>query len=275
MGGAPLNAALVAHAVGQPFGLAGQMVSRVGTDELGDQIVAALQARDVDTSTIQRDDSLATGTVQVEMVDGEPNYEIVRHVAWDNLQWNTQLAELASHCAGITFGTLAQRSATSRQTIQQFLAAAQQAFKLFDVNLRGDFHDAEGIRQGCQLANAIKLNRDELDVIAKYLELPEDDQVDALRQQYDLQAVILTHGSRGTELITQQGRFRGEVPSFAPQPGSDPVGAGDACGATCLIGFVKQWPAEQIVARANRVGAYVASRQGATPQFDAAELLNL
>jgi len=284
MGGAPLNAALVAHALGAPWGLAGQMVSRVGPDDLGQQIVATLRRRELDTSSIQHDPTHPTGTVQIELIDGEPNYEFVPNVAWDHLQWSPAVEQLATQTAGVTFGTLGQRAAISRTTIQRFLAACPAAIKFFDVNLRGDFYSADVLRASCQLADAVKLNEEELHVVTNLLglsdeqlpdeKLPEADMAIRLMDHFQLRAVVLTHGSQGTELITARGRFTGPVPKFAPEADSDPVGAGDACGATCLLGLIQDWPEEQIVTRANRVGAFVASRRGATPQLDAAALLS-
>jgi fructokinase len=283
LGGAPLNAALAAHALGRPLGIRGQMVSRVGDDPLGKQILATLSDRDVDTSSIQIDPQHPTGTVQVEMVEGEPRYEIIRDVAWDYLQWNETLQELAARASGITFGSLAQRHPDTRHTIREFLQRARSAVKLFDVNLRGDFYDAEVIEASCHLADAIKLNAAELEIVCQLLQLENDATAHqqpsvtaaALRERFALRTVILTHGSHGTELITEAGSHTAPVPRFEPTAESDPVGAGDACGATCLLGMVLDWSPPQIVERANRVGAYVASRKGATPPLDANELLQV
>lgn len=273
MGGAPLNATLIAHLIGRQFGLDATIVSRIGRDPLGDRLVETLRSRGLDGAYLQIDPNAPTGRVRVEMVDGEPRYEIIRNVAWDSLAWNDALATLAPRAAGVTFGTLGQRSQTSRETIQRFLEAAHHAVRLFDVNLRQSFYDADVLRRSCELAHAIKLNSDELRVVAEQLSLGDGNPVESLRRQFDLRAVVLTHGARGTELITDEGSFRGAVPRFPAEPGADPVGAGDACGAACLVGFVLGWPPQRIVTAANRVGAYVASRRGATPAFDGQQVL--
>ena len=281
LGGAPLNAVLVAHALGESLGLRGQMVSRVGSDALGSELISSLQSRGLVTDSVQVDAAHATGTVQVTLVDGEPEYDIITDVAWDHIEWSDSLAELATQAVGVTFGTLAQRSHRSMQTIQKFLAEATNATRLFDVNLRGDDYTPEVLRSSCRLATAMKLNRGELEIVSEALGIPaslETDRVAAdlaetLRQEFELRAVILTHGKRGTQLITDAGAFTAEVPHFPAQPGSDPVGAGDACGATCLLGLVLDWEPQQIVQRANRVGAFVASQQGATPSLNPEQLL--
>lgn len=274
MGGAPLNATLIAHCIGSEFGLGAAIVSRVGRDALGERLIQTLHERGLESGYLQIDPHAPTGRVRVQMVDGEPQYEIVQHVAWDQLAWNDAIAALAPQAAGVTFGTLAQRHATSRETIQRFLQSATGAIRLFDVNLRQSFYDADILRRSCELAHAIKLNTEELRIVADQLRLTADDPVDALRRQFDLRAVILTHGSQGTELLTADGSFRAPVPKFPPQEGADPVGAGDACGAACLVGLVLGWSPDRIVTAANRVGAYVASRRGATPTFNSQEILN-
>lgn len=273
LGGAPLNATLVAHSLGQNLNLSGQMVSRIGYDDLGREILNTLEARRIDTSTIQIDKTSPTGRVNVEMRDGEPHYEIIQGVAWDNIQWDDTLENLAPQAAGVTFGTLAQRSSTSRETIQRFLQQATNGVKLFDVNLRQNYFSADVLQASCKLADAVKLNKDELAVVADHLQLDKTNPAKSLLESYNLHALILTHGQKGTELIMSDGTWTAPVPSFPKEPGSDPVGAGDACGATCLVGLVLGWSPEKIVKNANRVGAYVASRQGATPEIDAKQLL--
>lgn len=273
LGGAPLNATLVAHALGTDFQLRGQMVSRVGQDDLGRQIDETLQQRKVDTSTIQIDPTAPTGRVNVQLFNGQPEYDIIENVAWDYIEWNDRIAKIAHQAAGVTFGTLAQRNPTSRETIWKFLETASSAIRFFDVNLRQKFFSTEILKTSCELANAVKLNKEELAVVSQHLQLNAADPGQHLLESYNLRAIVLTHGEKGTELITAAGRFKGPVPNYTPEEGSDPVGAGDACGATCLLGLILNWPPERIVNNANRVGAFVASRKGATPQIDACSLL--
>jgi fructokinase len=273
LGGAPLNATLVAHAIGSKFGLSGQMISRIGRDALGEQVIAALAERGLDVSTLQIDPSLPTGRVQVQLVEGQPEYQILENVAWDQIDWDENLEVCADKASGISFGTLAQRSPHSRETIWRFLQASPNAVRFFDVNLRQSFFSAEVLRKSCELATAVKLNNEELAVVGEHLKLDSADPISHLMNAFHLQAIVLTHGEKGTELITQAGRFRGDVPQFPREDGCDPVGAGDACGATCLVGLILGWTPQRIVDNANRVGAFVASRKGATPEINADDLL--
>lgn len=267
LGGAPLNAAAIAHQLGRRYGVEGVVVSRVGDDALGERLRSELTARGMRTDGLQRDLYHPTGRVLVQMHAGEPQYEIVRDVAWDFLEWDDALQQLAARCGGVTFGTLAQRSDTARQTIQRFLHDASRAFRLFDVNFRQRFYSADVVREGCERAEAIKLNTGELFEVARLLEMdePREQLAAAIARRFELRAVILTHGAEGTELIVDGQSYRAMVPKYTPEEKADPVGAGDACGAVCLTGLMLAWPPEQIVAAANRVAAYVASRNGATP----------
>lgn len=277
LGGAPLNATLIAALLGEKLGFRAQLVTRVGRDSLGERILDELRSRGIASDSVQLDPIHPTGRVNVTMVDNQPQYDIQTGVAWDHLQWSPELLALASRSAAITFGSLAQRNLRSRTTIRQFLQAAPQAIRLFDVNLRQHYFDAEIVRTSCQLASAVKLNVDELRTLRPLLALPNHDQPTLIAQHllraFDLQAVILTHGQEGTELITAAGSFRGNVPSFTPEPNADPVGAGDACGAACVIGLYLGWAPQEIVSLANHCGAVIASRAGATPRLDPSILI--
>jgi fructokinase len=272
LGGAPLNATLVAALLGEKLGFKAQLVTRVGQDTMGEHILHELRSRGLASDSVQLDPLHPTGRVNVTMLDSQPQYDIQSDVAWDYLQWTPELLVLASRSAAITFGSLAQRSPQSRNTIRQFLQAAPQAIRLFDVNLRQHYFDAEIVRTSCQLASAVKLNVDELLTLRPLLALPDHDHPTLIARNllhaFNLQAVILTHGEQGTELITPAGSFRSNVPSFPPEPNADPVGAGDACGAACVIGLYLGWTPQEIVTLANHCGAIIASRAGATPRLD-------
>ncbi len=276
LGGAPLNATLVAHQLAQalqcgpdPDRLSGQMVSRVGRDDLGTVVLKTLHNRGLETGTIQEDATQPTGRVLVEMVAGEPSYEILAPAAWDFIQWDQAIEDLVPQTKAVLFGSLGQRNPVSRATIQRFLQSTPHAIRLFDVNLRQHFFDAQTLQQSCALANVLKLNEEELGTIAALLEIEAKDVAFRLRDRFEFAAIILTHGIKGTELITESGSFTGFVPKFSAEEGADPVGAGDACAATCLLGILSGWDPQKIVDSANTVGAYVASRRGATPEIPA------
>ncbi len=260
-GGAPANVACHAAALGADAA----MVSSVGTDDLGDRALAALVERGVDTSAVARSAQYPTGTVQVHLsADGQPSYEITRHVAWDYIPWTSQVEKLAARADAVCFGSLAQRSETARATIRRFLEATRpDCLRVFDVNLRQNFYNDEILRESLKLANALKLNDEETPVVARAcFGEPMDDPIDRLADQFDLRLVALTLGSKGAILASGGERHQQPAPKAEVV---DTVGAGDSFTAAMIQGTLAGWPLAEIAARATAVAAYVCSQSGATP----------
>lgn len=278
LGGAPLNVAFHAHQLCSTSGGRGVVASRAGIDDLGRQLLSELRTCGLTTDYVQIDESHPTGRVDITLRHGEPTYNFLADVAWDHLEWTPQWRQLAETCHAVVFGTLAQRCPTSRATVQRFVETARQAIRLFDVNLRVNFFDADSLRRGAELATAIKLNADELPIVLRLLGLVDDVTDSALRDEPSggsrllrafaptgLRTVVVTRGEQGTELLTTAGSVRGPVAKFERHPQADNVGAGDACSAGLLWGWLNGWPSERTVTLANRLGAFVASQPGATP----------
>lgn len=270
LGGAPLNVAVQAHQLVAAVGGRGVVVSRVGRDEPGGRLLAELAARGMPTDAVQVDDTHPTGRVVVSALGAEVEYRIADDVAWDHLEFSDPLRALAGTCAAVCFGTLGQRGPRSRATIVQFLRHANRAVRLFDVNLRPGASPDDLIRESCALATVVKLNSGELPRVAAALGLPagsgsQDAQAGALRERFALDAVVLTRGAAGTALYSADGKTEGRPVSDPPHPAADAVGAGDACAAGFLVGRLLGWPAGRVVALADALGSYVASRPGATP----------
>lgn len=265
LGGAPVNFAV--HA-GQLIAGNGRAIaiSRVGRDPLGREIRAALTSFGLDDSFLQEDADRPTGEVLVSVSDaGDPSYEILCNVAWDAIEYTDDLGRLAASCDAVCFGTLAQRSERSRQSIQQFASDARSAWRLFDINLRQHFYDASILERGFALATAAKLNQDELIAVARLFQLEPDPQV--IRRRFALEHLIYTRGERGTVICADAGVYEGTPARFERQPDADSVGAGDACAAAVTIGILSRWPLQQVADFANQVGAYVASRAGGAPKL--------
>ena len=273
LGGAPLNVAVMAHQLLVPTDGRGAVVSRIGWDEDGDAIIRELAARRMTTSYLQPDDQHPTGSVQVTVCDGEPEYEIVGNSAWDFIEVTDQSRKLASRCGAVCFGTLAQRSESSRNAIREFLTAASRAIRLFDVNLRQSYYSAALIVDSLKMATWAKMNRQELVTIAELLDLkPRGGETDstigllrALLSQFPLDGVALTLGRRGLVIQTRLGLFDAKPISISPAENADFVGAGDAAAAGLLVGLLRDWPMNRVAALANEMGAFVASQCGATP----------
>jgi fructokinase len=173
-------------------------------------------------------------------------------------------------CDAVCFGTLAQRSRQSRETIWRLLDAARGAMLLFDVNLRLGFYDRESLVESCRRATFVKLNELELPIVAEMLDLSPGPPLAKLSQlftKFRVRGAVLTRGERGTLLATPDHVFDPPPAAYPAAPNSDAVGAGDACTAGVLVGTLLGWSGERIASFANHLGAYVASQPGATPRL--------
>lgn len=272
LGGAPLNAACHMHQLLASRGGAGVVASRVGIDDLGREVDSELLRRGMTLEYLQHDSIHPTSTVSVSLAAGQPTYTFASDIAWDHLEFTPAWQSLASECTAVCFGTLAQRTAASRQAIWQFLDRARGARRMFDVNLRQGFYDQESLIEGCRRATIVKLNEEELPVVAGALSLPSGApvyQLSQLRARLELEAVVYTRGARGTMLVLADKVVSPQAVSFPSAPHADAVGAGDACTAAILVGFAYEMPPDRIAELANRLGAYVASQPGATPNLPA------
>jgi len=272
LGGAPCNFAYHASQAGcESF-----VVSAIGTDASGDEILAKLDALELDKGYIQRTHDYPTGTVTVTVdANGIPTYIIHENVAWDNIEWNPPLEILAKSMDAVCFGSLAQRSTVSKHTILKFLKATRtDCLRIFDINLRQAFYATDTIIQSLVLANILKLNEDELPVVADLLGLQgdEDQLLAQLINQFDLGLVALTKGGNGSILQTAETRSFMEVPKVKI---ADTVGAGDSFTAIMVAGLLKKVELKKIHETATRVAAFVCTQQGATPKLSPLELATL
>jgi len=263
LGGAPANFAYISNLLGNE----GIVASRVGNDDLGDAAVRQLSAIGVNTGSIQRDASHATGTVRVEVDHaGQPKFEIGESVAWDFLEWTSSWQTLAAEADAICFGSLAQRAETSRTTIRKFLGATRNdAVRVFDVNLRQAFYSREVLAESMQAADIVKLNHEELPRIMELFGIPQREEIaaaDALAEQHHLKLICVTRGCRGSLLIREGSRD--EHPGYQVRV-ADTVGAGDAFTAGLVREYLRGTSLRVMNETANRVGAWVASQVGAMP----------
>jgi len=263
-GGAPANVASHAAALGAEA----WMVSSVGADDLGDRALAVMKEHGVRTDAVQQSRDRPTGTVQVEVDgQGQPRYRIAEGVAWDGLAWSDDLASLAARSDAVCFGTLAERSVPTRETIGRFLEHTRpDCLRVLDVNLRQAFYDDERLRASLDRANVLKLNDEELPVVARACGAGGDaDEAGLLRQVLDdgdLKVVALTRGSRGARLLAGDGAVdvSGEAVTVR-----DTVGAGDAFTAALILGLLEGRDLEAIGRACCRVAGYVCTQAGAVP----------
>lgn len=266
LGGAPLNFACSCAELGQSHAQV-FLASSVGNDELGDRALDLLKQHGVSISHTQTD-SHPTGQVLVQLDDaGVASYRFAENSAWDHLSWNSQLENLAADCDAVCFGTLGQRSQQSRDMIHRFVAAtSDDSLCILDVNLRAPFFDDDVIRESLVLANVLKLNDDELPLLARLIGATGT-QVEMMQQlavAFQLRCVALTRGSSGAILVCGDtvSDLNGEAVEVA-----DTVGAGDAFTAAMTLGLLTNRTASDVNRHAIAVAAYVCSQSGATMRF--------
>jgi len=263
-GGAPANFAYHAKAMGADA----HVVSAVGDDELGREILGRLDRLGLGRDCVAVDAEHPTGTVSVALDEhGKPDFTIHTGVAWDFIPDMPGLVELAGRTDAVCFGSLAQRSDVSRATIRRFLdATGDGCLRVFDINLRQHYFNAEVIAESLGRADVLKLNDDELPVVAELLSLPADEGrfMDAVLRQHELTLVALTKGANGSVLRSRDGTSA--VPGTRVNV-ADTVGAGDAFTAAVVMGLLAGRELDAIHNRANDVAAYVCTRPGATPDL--------
>lgn len=263
IGGAPAN---FAYHVSQ-FGLNSCVVSAVGNDALGDEIVNNLTEKGLNLNIARV--PFKTGTVQVEMDDvGVPQYVINENVAWDNIPFTPELEELAKNTKAVCFGSLSQRCPVSRNTIHRFLDAMpddDDRLRVFDINLRQGFYSEEIISDSISRCNILKINDEELVTVSRIFGYPGinlKDKCWILLGKYNLKMLILTCGVNGSYVFTP-----GSI-SFLPTPVvkvEDTVGAGDSFTAAFVSSILKGCPIKEAHNRAVQTSAYVCTQSGAMP----------
>lgn len=264
LGGAPTNFAYHSHVLG----VEGVVASCVGEDELGKEIIESLTGLGLSMDYIAIDGEHATGTVTVEVdSEGKPEYTIHEDAAWDFIPSSPELLELAAKADAVCFGSLSQRSATSQETVRQFLDATHSGcIRVYDINLRQNYYSKEIIDDMLKRAEVLKLNDDELGVVASLLGISGDDNavLGSILKRYGLLLIVLTMGGDGSLLLAD-----GEIStcqSFDPVEIADTVGAGDAFTAAVVTGLLHGKKLDEINKFANRLAGFVCTQKGATPK---------
>lgn len=264
LGGAPANFAYAATQMGND----GIVASRVGRDFDARDILRDLKEKGVNVSHVQTDAEHSTGTVKVALVNNQPDYDIAENAAWDFVQLSDDWQNLAGICDAVCFGTLAQRNRTARRTIRNFVKLTKpECLRIFDVNLRQNYFSDEILEASFDLAGVVKMNHEELPRIVKILSLSGSNDIERaknLREKFDLQTICVTRGGRGSLLVTEKeiSETEGVKVEIA-----DTIGAGDAFTAALAHGLLRGWNLHAINEKANRIGAFVASKHGAMPHF--------
>lgn len=269
LGGAPANFTVMAGRLGNHAAI----LSRIGRDDLGRNAMKVLDPLPVDTSHLQIDSSHETGRVTVTLNHGQAGYVFHEPVAWDALELSDDWVQMAERADALCFGSLAQRSLESRQTIQTLAAQTSSAcVRVFDVNLRAPFYSGEAVQESLELATVVKMNDAEVPVVLALLGLQDDVERGSTRLRLGaerllaefptLQMVAVTCGGLGSLLVTRDEWH--EHPGIPVQV-ADTIGAGDAFTAALTHYLLRGADLATLNEAGNRWGAWVASQSGAMP----------
>ena len=262
LGGAPAN---FAYHAGQ-FGLETIAISALGEDALAEETIEALKEHGL--NYLMPRVPYPTGTVQVTLAEGGiPTYEIKEGVAWDNIPYTDEMAEIAKNARAVCFGSLAQRNAVSRENIRKFLAdTPADCLKICDINLRQQFYSKEVLEDSFRLCNILKINDEELVVVNRmfgYDGLDMRQTCEKMVQDYGLKMLVLTCGTNGSYVFTNDG-----LTSFQDTPKvkvADTVGAGDSFTGSFCACILNGKPVQEAHKTAVQVSAFVCTQNGAMP----------
>ena len=284
LGGAPANFAFHAALLGAET----VAISAIGNDALGDEILQELEGKGL-RFVLPRVEQ-ETGTVQVTLdSEGIPSYEIKTNVAWDNIPFSTEIRQLAEKCCCVCFGSLAQRSEVSRNTIRAFLRhTPKECLKIFDINLRQQFYTTDIIQESLEACNVLKINDEELDIVAGLFGFPDsltpnpspkgegeaygyEDKCRRLLEGYGLDMLILTCGVNGSYVFAPNQTSFMETPKVEV---ADTVGAGDSFTGAFAASILAGQTIEEAHRLAVEVSAYICTQKGAMHKFEMKKIRN-
>jgi fructokinase len=263
LGGAPLNVAL--HC--RRFGADARLVARIGCDDAGDAALRWMEAEGLSPRNVQRDTERPTGAATVVDSPEGPAFVIAQDVAWQRIE-ATPGASAAARCAdAIYFGTLAQSTLNGQSAVRSLVAAAPEAsWKVFDPNIRRTLGVESILLEGLRLANALKVNDGEFQLLSEMLDLrgSAEDRVTELCRRFALRCVALTSGAKGSLVWLDGVALQAGAPEVEV---CDTVGAGDAFAAALCVGLLVGASLQAMSEAATRLAGEVCTRRGATPRL--------
>lgn len=261
-GGAPFNVAYNLF----KMGIDTKMLSRIGNDTLGQQLLNQIDQWGITTDFIQVDRERPTGTVLANFDEhGEAQYEIVKEVAWDYIEVLPKHKELIQNSKAFVFGSLIARNEVSKKTLLELLEHSK--FRIFDVNFRPPFIDFDFIKELLHKADLVKMNKAELRTILEFLGedyIDEDTSIRHLQNYFDLNEIILTKGSKGARYFVGSTSYN--FPAVHIEI-ADTVGSGDSFLAGFLSKRIQGRSPEEIMKQATSLGAFITSKSGACPDY--------
>lgn len=262
LGGAPANVAYHANQLGAES----YIVSAVGKDKLGNEIISRLSTKGINLLINQI--VYPTGTVKVTLDKmGVPNFVITKDVAWDYIELTNESINLAKQLDAVCFGSLAQRNEVSNKAISEFIKLVpENALKIFDINLRQNLYSKELIHESLLMSNILKINDDELLIVGELFGWEGDDEFlcRKLLDTYQLKLLAYTCGTKGSYL------YRKNEKSFMKTPVvtvKDTIGAGDSFTASLMVSLLSGKLLGECHAMAVKVSAFVCENNGAMPEY--------
>lgn len=264
VGGAPFNVA--AHL--SMLGSASQIISRIGEDKIGDEILEAALHHSVEPIYIQRDDKVQTGRVLVTLDQGGiPSYEIESPAAWDYITATEENKKLIEGSSGLVYGTLALRNDVSRYALMELLKLSP--LNICDLNIRQEFYSADLITALLRHTDILKINDEEADLIQALYDIKSDQLYTQLAETFSIDVVIKTLGGKGAEVWSAGQVIKGAPIAIEVK---DTVGSGDAFLAAFIHNYIQNNTLQYCIDAACKLGAYVATQSGAIPRYDINEL---
>lgn len=261
-GGAPFNVAYNLDKMGVEV----HMISKVGNDKLGNELLNQIQNWNISTDFIQIDNEKPTGTVIANFDEyGEAHYDIVNDIAWDYININQEQKELIQNSEAFVFGSLIARNEVSKNTLLELIELSK--FRVFDVNFRPPFIDFDLIKVLLQKAHLVKMNKAELRTIIEFLGeeyIDEDNSIKHIQKHFDLNEIVLTKGSKGARYFVGDKSYNFSAVSIEV---NDTVGSGDSFLAGFLSKRIQGKSPEEIMKQAVSLGAFITSKLGACPDY--------
>jgi fructokinase len=262
IGGAPLNVGLRLASLG----IETQIISRIGQDAKGKELIDFIERNDVSTAFIQTDSHFSTGEVTVKLDEkGSASYTINYPVAWDKIEATPEAHDIVSSSDAVVFGSLVCRDTASYQSLLSLLNVAK--YKIFDVNLRAPFYTKELLSDLMNKADFIKFNDDELYEISAYLGSPYhslEQNMQFIAEKTNTQHICVTKGSHGAVLFYNNQLFYNSGYKITV---ADTVGAGDSFLAGLLSKLLAGIAPQEAINFACALGALVAQEEGANPKI--------
>lgn len=269
-GGAPMNVGLNLKNLGVDVAL----ISKVGVDDLGEEIKSFVIEKNCSTQWIQSEATHPTGSVLVNLTNrNEVQYEIVHPVAWDFIEATPQAIDVAKDAFAFVFGSLACRSAHTKKALLTLLSQTK-AIKIFDVNLRAPHFSRDLIQEFLPKADIVKMNKEELEMISSWLGSGDsiEQKVTHLKKKFGAQMVIVTMGGDGALLLNDEGTYTSKVFKVEVK---DTIGSGDAFLAGIIKNLLLKTPPDQMLTYACALGSLVAQHHGANPPIKESEIFEI